>query len=65
MAKKTVTKTSKKPTKKMFENECKDIVPYIIIAILTILVVLFATGMFYGVGCRCNKSETTCSAVAN
>ena len=56
-------KVTKKTNKRVFDNEVNDIVPYIIIAILTVLTVIFAVGMFYGVGCRCNKTESTCSAV--
>ena len=54
-------KVTKKANNKVFNNDVKDIVPYIIIAILTVLVVVFAVGMFYGVGCRCNKTESTCA----
>ena len=56
-------KVTKKNKSVKLSNEVSDIVPYIIIAILTVLVVIFAVGMFYGVGCRCDKTEaTTCSA---
>ncbi|MCR5483673.1 MAG: hypothetical protein K6E99_04665 [Bacilli bacterium] len=59
MAKKTISKKNKKIK---FDNNVNDNVPYIIIAILTVLVVVFAVCMFYGVGCRCYRTETTCSA---
>ncbi len=55
-------KVTKKNKSVKLSNEVSDIVPYIIIAILTVLVVVFAVCMFYGVGCRCDKTETTCSA---